>query len=130
MLGLRPTCDQGTTVLPPGFNSVTPYFFVADADSFVRFLMQGLGGTDMCRTMRPNRLIQNVQVRLGTSTVMVSEATECYTPMTAAYYRDVEDSDASMQRVLKQWQQAIQQEPERRFLEKWLAELGRATVSP
>jgi PhnB protein len=103
---------------------------VADAESFVRFLMQGLGGTDTCRTMRSNRLIQNVQVRLGTTTVMVSEATERYKPMTAACYRDVEDADASMQRALKQRQHAIQQEPERRFLEKWLAELGRATGSP
>lgn len=87
--------------IPPGFNTVTPYFFVADAESFVHFLVQGLGGTETCRTMRPNGLIQNVQVKLGTSTVMVSEATERYTPMAAAYYLYVEDADASMQRALK-----------------------------
>ena len=61
--------------IPPGFNTVTPYFFVSNADAFVRFLVQGLGGTETCRTMRPNGLILNVQVKLGTSTVMVSEAT-------------------------------------------------------
>ena len=87
--------------IPLGFNTVTPYFFVADAEVFVRFLVQGLGGTETCRTMRPNGLIQNVQVRLGTSTVMVSEATERYTPMAAAYYLYVEDADTSMQRALK-----------------------------
>ncbi|HRB81349.1 MAG TPA: hypothetical protein PK614_03735 [Nitrospira sp.] len=32
--------------IPPGFNTVTPYFFVADAEAFVRFLVQGLGGTE------------------------------------------------------------------------------------
>lgn len=31
--------------VPPGFTTVTPYFFVANAESFVRFLVQGLGGT-------------------------------------------------------------------------------------
>ncbi len=87
--------------IPPGFNTVTPYFFVTDAESFIRFLVQGLGGTETCRTIRPNGLIQNVQVTLGTSTVMVSEATERYTPMAAAYYLYVENADASMQRALK-----------------------------
>jgi PhnB protein len=87
--------------IPPGFNTVTPYFFVTDAESFVRFLVHGLGGTETCRTMRPNGLIQNVQVTLGTSTVMVSEATQRYTPMAAAYYLYVEDADMSLQRALK-----------------------------
>lgn len=78
--------------IPPGFNTVTPYFFVANAESFVRFLVQGLGGTETCRTMRPNGLIQNVQVKFGTPTVMASEATERYKPMAAAYYLYVEDA--------------------------------------
>lgn len=87
--------------IPPGFNTVTPYFFVANAEAFVRFLVQGLGGTEVCRTMRSNGLIQNVQVKLVTSTVMVREATERYRPMAVAYYLYVEDADASMQRALK-----------------------------
>jgi uncharacterized glyoxalase superfamily protein PhnB len=51
MLKLIPTGEQGNTVLPPGFNTVTPYFFVANAESFVRFLVQGLGGTKTCRRL-------------------------------------------------------------------------------
>jgi hypothetical protein len=46
--------------IPPGFNTVTPYFFVAKAEAFVRFLVHGLGGTETCRTLRPNGLIANV----------------------------------------------------------------------
>ena len=86
--------------IPPGFNTVTPYFFVADAEAFIRFLVQGLGGIETCRTLRLNGLIANVQVQLGTSTVMVSEATERYKPMAGAYYLYVEDADASMQQAL------------------------------
>lgn len=86
--------------IPPGFNTVTPYFFVADAEAFVRFLVHGLGGIETCRTLRPNGLIANVQVRLGTSTVMISEATERYKPMAAAYYLYVKNADASMQQAL------------------------------
>lgn len=87
--------------IPPGFNTVTPYFFVTNAENLVRFLVHGPGGTEPCRTMRPNGLIQNVQATLGTSTVMVSEATQRYTPMAAAYYLYVEEADAALQRGLK-----------------------------
>lgn len=64
------------------------------------FLIQGLGGKETCRTLRPDGKIANVQIQLGTSTVMVSEATEKYPPMQAAYYLYVENADQSMQRAI------------------------------
>jgi PhnB protein len=87
--------------VPPGFNTVTPYFFVADAETFVTFLVAGLGGTETCRTLRPDGRIANVQVQLGSSTVMVSEAAGKYKPMSSAFYLYVEDADASMERALE-----------------------------
>lgn len=66
--------------IPPGFNTVTPYFFVKDAESFVLFL---------------------VQVRLGKSTIMVSEATDRYPAMAAAFYIYVSDANAAMKRALE-----------------------------
>lgn len=87
--------------IPPGFNTVTPYCFVENAEYFVAFLVQGLGGEETCRTMSPEGSIRNVQVRLGTSTVMVSEAAQKYPPMAAAYYLYVEDADAAMRRALQ-----------------------------
>ena len=30
--------------IPPGFSTLFPYFFVRDAVTFVRFLVEGLGG--------------------------------------------------------------------------------------
>ena len=88
--------------IPPGFNTVTPYFFVQDAEAFIAFLVAGLGGEETCRTLRADGRVQNVQVRLGGSTVMVSEATPGYPSMSAAYYLYVEDADAAMQRALAQ----------------------------
>ena len=86
--------------IPPGFNAVTPYFFVKDADAFVRFLVDGLGGIEIIRTLRADGRIANAQIRLNTSTVMVSEASEAYPPMAAAYYLYVENADAAMARAL------------------------------
>ena len=87
--------------IPPGFNTVTPYYFVKDAESFIAFLVNGLGGVETCRTVRPNGFVQNVQVQLGTSTVMVSEATEKYPAMCSAFYLYVENAKASMRRALE-----------------------------
>ena len=86
--------------IPPGFNTVTPYCFVDDAEAFIAFLIAGLGGQETGRSMRPDGCVANVQVRLGTSTVMVSEASPAFPAMAAPYYLYVEDADASMQRAI------------------------------
>lgn len=87
--------------IPPGFNTVTPYYFVNEAESFVSFLICGLGGKETCRSMHDDGRIQNVQVKIGTSTVMVSEATERYPAMSSAFYLYVSDADAVMKRALE-----------------------------
>jgi PhnB protein len=86
--------------IPPGFNTVTPYFFVKNAESFVQFLIHGLGGVETCRTTHPSGRIINVQVQIGSSAVMVSEASEQYKPMAGAYYLYVEDAYTAMDKAL------------------------------
>lgn len=87
--------------IPPGFHTVTPYFFVDNAPGFIAFLIQGLGGTETCRTMRPDGQVANVQVQLGTATVMVSEATVRYKAMAGAYYLYVDNAAVAMARALQ-----------------------------
>ena len=86
--------------LPPGFNTVTPYFFVTDAPAFLAFLVEGLGGVEVGRHRREGR-VANAQVRLGTSTVMVSEASQQYPAMSASYYLYVENADEAMARAVR-----------------------------
>ena len=88
--------------IPPGFNTVTPYFFVEDAARFVDFLVAGLGGTELLRHLRDDGQIANAQVRLGTSTVMVSESSPSYPAMAAPFYLYVADADAAMAQALAQ----------------------------
>lgn len=87
--------------IPPGFNTVAPYFFVDDAAAFVDFLVRGLGGAETSRSLRADGAIRNAQVRIGDSTVMVSEATEGYPAMASAYYLYVADADAAVERALE-----------------------------
>ena len=58
--------------IPAGFNTVTPYCFVDGAARFIDFLVRGLGGIETGRHLNGDR-IATAHVRLGTSTVMVSE---------------------------------------------------------
>lgn len=87
--------------VPPGFGTVTPYIFVADAAVFVTFLVEGLGGQETRRTLRLDGKIANAQVRIGTSTVMVSEALAHYPAMPASYYLYVEDADLAVRQALR-----------------------------
>ena len=87
--------------IPLGFGTVTPYFFVNAAEGFVDFLVNGLGGSEVLRHLRPDGRIANAQIRLGTSTVMVSEASTAYPAMPGSYYLYVESADAAVDRALE-----------------------------
>ena len=87
-------------LIPAGFGTVTPYFFVDHPARFIEFLVRGLGGSLILEHKRPDGGLANAQVRLGTSTVMVSEATKNYPAMAAAYYLYVEDADQAVAQAL------------------------------
>ena len=86
--------------IPPGFGTVNPYFFAKDAERFIDFLVGGLGGVEVHRHLRPDGKIANAQLRLGTSTVMVSESSPKYPPMPGSYYLYVEDAHKAMAKAL------------------------------
>ena len=88
--------------IPEGFNTVTPYFFVKDAVKFVEFLTQAFGGDEIGRHADDDGTILNSQVRIGTSTLMISEAREPFPPMAASYYLYVEDADSTVKKALAQ----------------------------
>lgn len=85
--------------IPPGFNTVAPYFFSSDAPRLLTFLVEGLGGEEVLRHMDGDR-IANAQVRIGTSTVMVSQASPGFSAMPAAIYLYVENAEDAMVRAL------------------------------
>jgi PhnB protein len=87
--------------VPPNFGTVTPYIVVDRAEQFVDFLVNGLGGLELLRHLRPDGRIANAQVRIGTSTVMVSEASTKYPAMPGSYYLYVADADAAVRRAVK-----------------------------
>jgi PhnB protein len=86
--------------IPPGFSTVTPYFVVKDAHGFINFLIQGLGGLELLRHTSPDGRIMNSQIRIGTTTFMVGEASAPYPAVSGHFYLYVEDAHASVKRAL------------------------------
>lgn len=86
--------------IPPGFSTVTPYFFVNDANAFVSFLQKAFGGVETHRSLRPDGKIANSQMRIGSSNFMLSEASAAYPAMPASYYLYVENADQIVKKAL------------------------------
>ncbi len=86
--------------IPPGFHTITPYFFVKNADRFVEFLVAAFGGIEVLRSVRPDGLIANAQIRIGSSMVMASEASEDYPAMPSACYLYVEDANKAIKQAI------------------------------
>lgn len=87
--------------IPPGFGQVTPYIFSKDAVTYVEFLKGAFDAVEIGRSVRPDGAIANCQLRIGTSILMLSEASDAFSPTFSAYYLYVEDADASMERAIQ-----------------------------
>ncbi|MDM7951638.1 MAG: VOC family protein [Cyanobium sp. CZS 25K] len=85
--------------IPQGFSTVTTYFFVEGADLFLQFLAEAFGAVEIGRHMNGER-IANAQVRLGTSTIMVSEASAEFPAMPASHYLYVDNADEAMLKAI------------------------------
>ena len=86
--------------IPPGFTTVTPYFVVINAASFIRFLINGLGGKEVLRSLRADGAIANAQVKLGTSMLMIGEAPAADKVTSGTYYLYVANADEAMQKAM------------------------------
>lgn len=82
--------------VPEGFAVVTPYIFADGAEKYVRFLEAAFGAREVGRSTAPNGRIPNCQLQFGTTTIMVSEASEQFPASRAALYLYVADAKTTM----------------------------------
>lgn len=86
--------------LPPGFSPLTPYLFVAGAETYLRFLGAAFGAVETGRSRRPDGALANARVKIGEAMLMLSEAVPPFAPSAAAFYLYVEDAEAAMRRAV------------------------------
>ena len=85
---------------PHGFSSVNSYIFVNDAGDYIDFLIRAFDAKELGRTIHDGR-IANARLQLGESTVMVSEASERFSPTYSFFYLYVDDADAVFAQAIR-----------------------------
>jgi PhnB protein len=83
-----------------GFTTLFPYILVTDAAPYIEFLVQGLGGVEIDRSVHDGR-IANCQIRFGDTTIMVGEGSAEFPPSQLHLYFYVDDADAAVARALE-----------------------------
>lgn len=86
--------------IPKGFGTVSPYIFVNGVSDFSDFLVEAFDGVEKLRSLRADGVIENIQLEIGTTMFMMSEANEYYPAMPSAYYIFVENADSAMTRAM------------------------------
>lgn len=86
---------------PDGYDSVTPYFTVRDADQLINFLITAFGAALVKISRNNNGRIQHARMRIGTSIIMLNESSGSYPENTSQMHLFVEDTDATYHTSLK-----------------------------
>ena len=87
-------------ITPEGFATVTPYLCLDNAPGFIHFMRTAFGATELGRALREDGSIQHAQLRVGNTTLMLSEATAQYPAQAGNYYLFVDDVHAAMARAI------------------------------
>jgi uncharacterized glyoxalase superfamily protein PhnB len=85
---------------PDGYNDVTPYMIVADADRLIDFLKTVFGGEETERLPGADGAVGHAEVRIGDSVVMLADAGPQNSPFPAMLHIYVEDCDATYNKAL------------------------------
>ena len=84
----------------PGYHTVTPYLVVAGAGRLIEFLTAAFDASEFIRDSLPDGTIRHAEVRIGDSTVMLSDARPDSPAMPSMVFLYVEDADEASRKAL------------------------------
>lgn len=85
---------------PAGYNSVSPYFVIRDAERFIELLETVFGAKGLRRYHRPDGSIMHAEMKIDDSVIMVGGANETYKQSPLMIHVYVDDVDAVFQKAL------------------------------
>lgn len=89
------------TNTPEGYQSITPYFTVVDADSFITFLMAAFDATVIKENRYDDNRIQHARLRIGDTIIMLNQSTDDYPANISQMHLYVDDTDTTYEQALK-----------------------------
>jgi len=85
---------------PAGYNSLSPYFIVKDAQKMVELLQTLFDATVLRRFDRPDGTIMHIELKIDDSVLMMGEASEEFPPVTHVLHLYVSDVDDVFNRAM------------------------------
>jgi PhnB protein len=97
----RKPAAKAVKPIPDGYHTVTPYLIVPGVDRVLDFVQKAFGATITTPPMRgPDGKIGHAEVRIGTSRVMMGEASDRHPAMPAMLNLYVKDCDALFEKAV------------------------------
>ena len=100
--------------IPEGYSTFTPYFVVEGASDFIEFLKKAFGAEEIFRFPAPGGKLGHAEARVGSSIVMLADATPEYQPSRFNSYLYVPDVDATYKKAIAAGAQS-KREPSNQF---------------
>jgi uncharacterized glyoxalase superfamily protein PhnB len=97
-----------TRTVPEGFQTVSPYLVIPDADQFIEFTKKAFDAEQTFEHRDEQNYISHATIRIGNSIVMIGDTMNEMQPMTAMLYLYVDDADAMYNKAVKAGGQSIQ----------------------
>jgi len=104
--------------VPDGFTRVTPYLTVNGAQKLLDFLVAVFDAGVVDRAEQPEGELARAAVRIGHSTIELSEAAGKWGPMPGAIHIYVPDVDQTHQRALRNGAKALHEPMEMDYAER------------
>ena len=92
---------MNTQNTPEGYGTVTPYFTVENADQLLDFLITVFQASIVREIRYPNNRVQHVRMLVGSSIIMINEASDTYPVNVSQMHLFVDDCDALYDRALQ-----------------------------
>lgn len=89
------------TLLPKNCSTVNAYLFIENAETYIDFLKNGLFGEEIGRAVSESGEIQNAQIEIGQSRIMISQARGQFLGMKTSMYLYTHDVDTLYANALK-----------------------------
>ena len=87
--------------VPEGYQSITPYFTVADADLLIDFLANAFDAKIVKENRYEDNRVQHARLRIGTSIIMLNQSSEDYPANSSQMHLFVGDTDAVFERAVQ-----------------------------
>ena len=85
-----------------GFHTITPYLLVnGGLSELIAFVVEAFGADELCREAGPGGSIMHAEVRVGSSMLMLGQASERFPAMQGSIYLYVDDCDVVYAKALE-----------------------------